>query len=95
MVKHIVLWTVKDGVDKDATFENVSAQFKPLVGKVPGLLSLEMHKGFQGYDICLESTHTDKAALEVYQNHPDHLELKKVVAAFREQRASCDYEVRE
>ncbi|MDR3225832.1 MAG: Dabb family protein [Clostridiales Family XIII bacterium] len=92
MIKHIVLWSVKDGLDKDEVFKDINERFKPLVGKVPGLLSLEMHKGFRGYDICLESTHTDRAALDAYQEHPDHLALKEVVASFRESRASSDME---
>jgi quinol monooxygenase YgiN len=92
MIKHIVLWSVKEGLDKHKVFEDIDAHFRSLVGKVPGLLSLEMHEGFQGYDICLESTHTDRAALDAYQEHPDHIALKTVVASFRASRASCDME---
>jgi quinol monooxygenase YgiN len=92
MIKHIVMWVVKDGSDKEKAFKDIDEPFRSLVGKMPGLLSLEMHRGFQGSDICLESTFVDRASLYAYQEHPDHIALKNIVAAFKESKASCDME---
>jgi hypothetical protein len=93
MVRHIVMWTVKDGMDKDEVFRSVKEGFSALNGEVEGMRSLELYQGFGGFDICLESLHDDRVSLEAYQQHPVHLELKKLVASFRAQRASCDFEV--
>lgn len=93
MVQHIVLWTFKEGVDKDATFAQLEKAFAAFSGEVPGMQSLKLHRGFNGYDVCLISFHDDKAALDAYQEHPAHLEVKKLVAANRDDRASCDFEL--
>ena len=92
MVKHIVLWSIKEGFDKEAVFREIDERFKPLAGRIPGMISLTLHKGFQGFDVCLESLHEDRAALDAYQAHHDHIALKSIVASYRDQRASCDYE---
>lgn len=45
------------------------------------------------WDIALYSQFTDRAALEVYQQHPKHLAIKPILAPLREGRAAVDYEV--
>ena len=37
MVKHIVLYTLKEGVDKDNAVEIIRSVLEPLVGVIPGL----------------------------------------------------------
>lgn len=93
MVRHIVLWTFKEGVDKDATFAELEKLFAGFTAGVPGLISFKLHRGYQGYDVCLMSEHQDKAALEAYQSFPAHVAAKAVVKATRELRASCDFEL--
>lgn len=93
MVKHVVLWTFADGVDKDATYAALKKGFDAFVGQVPGLRSFHFHKGYQGWDICLESEHDSREALEAYQQYPAHQEMKKVVASTRKDRASCDFDM--
>lgn len=94
MVKHIVLWTFADGVDKDTTFAALKKGFDAFVADVPGMRSFSLVRGYAGWDVCLESTHTSREALEEgYQKHPAHLEMKKQVAATRKDRASCDYDM--
>ena len=55
MVKHIVLYTFKEGVDKDASVKIVASVLEPLVGKIPGLLHLEIRRTFSGKDYALYS----------------------------------------
>lgn len=93
MVKHIVLWTLKQGVDKKATYEELLKGFNTFKDDVPGMQSLTLHIAFAGWDICLESIHDSKEALEIYQNFPAHVEIKKLVAKNRDNRASCDFEI--
>ncbi len=42
MVKHIVLYTLKEGVDKTEAVKLIASVLEPLVGKIPGLLHLEI-----------------------------------------------------
>ena len=48
MVKHIVIYTLKEGVDKAAAVETIRSVLEPLVGKIPGLLHLEVRPAYQG-----------------------------------------------
>ena len=40
MVKHIVVYTLKEGVDKKEAVEIVRSSLEPLVGVIPGLLQM-------------------------------------------------------
>ena len=42
MVKHIVLYTFKEGVDKADAVKLIASVLEPLVGKIPGLLNMEI-----------------------------------------------------
>ena len=44
MVKHIVLYKLKDGVDKTDAVKLIASVLEPLVGKIPGLLHLEIRQ---------------------------------------------------
>ena len=55
MVKHIVVYTLKEGVEKDAAVELIASKLEPLVGKIPGLLKMEVRRCFAGMDYALYS----------------------------------------
>ena len=55
MVKHIVLYTLKEGVDKTEAVKLIASVLEPLVGKIPGLLHLEIRQAFNGMDYALYS----------------------------------------
>ena len=44
MVKHIVLYTLKESVDKTEAVKLIASVLEPLVGKIPGLLHLDTTK---------------------------------------------------
>ena len=48
MVKHIVIYTLKEGVDKSAAVEKIASLLEPLVGQIDGLLWMEVCETFQG-----------------------------------------------
>ncbi len=48
MVKHIVIYTLKEGVNKEDTIGMIASLLEPLVGKIPGLKHLEVRRVFQG-----------------------------------------------
>ena len=57
MIKHIVLFNVKEGEDKDAVAAVAKAALEPLVGRIPGLISLEVKRCFAGCDFALVLQH--------------------------------------
>ena len=53
MVKHIVLFNVKEGENKDEVAAIAAEHLHPLVGQIPGLISLEVKRCFAGCDFAL------------------------------------------
>jgi len=93
MVKHIVLYTFKEGVDKDASVALIASLLEPLVGKIPGLQHLEIRRAYNGVDYALYSEFASRQALSDYAVHPLHLEAKKQFFHLLDQRFAADYDV--
>ena len=94
MVKHIVLYTLKEGVDKEKAVEIIRSVLEPLVGKIPGLLHLEIRQAYQGgMDYALYSEFESAEALKNYASHPLHLEAKEHFWTFLNERFCADYEL--
>ena len=93
MVKHIVLYTLKEGVDKDQAVAIIKEQLEPLVGKIPGLLHMEIRRAFRGMDYALYSEFESAQALSDYTANPLHQEAKTHFAHLLESRVAADYEV--
>lgn len=93
MVKHIVLYTLKDGVDKDETVKMIASVLEPLVGKIPGLLHLEIRRTYNGMDYALYSEFESREALTVYASHPLHQEAKTHFFHLLDSRVAADYEL--
>ena len=93
MVKHIVLYTFKEGVDKADAVKLIASVLEPLVGKIPGLLHMEVRRAFQGMDYALYSEFESREALANYASHPLHLEAKSHFHHFIDTRVAADYEL--
>ena len=93
MVKHIVLYTLKDGVDKTEAVKRIASVLEPLVGKIPGLLKMEIRQAYNGMDYALYSEFESKEALNVYATHPLHQEAKTHFFHLLNSRVAADYEV--
>ena len=93
MVKHIVLYTLKEGVDKDAAVAIIKEQLEPLVGKIPGLLKMEIRRAYVGMDYALYSEFESADDLTNYAVHPLHLAAKEHFWDFLDSRVVADYEV--
>ena len=93
MVKHIILWQLKDELS-DAEKAAVKAG---LVGKVPGLL--EVHVNINGLptsnaDVMLDTTLESFEALKGYAVHPAHVAVADgKVRPYTKTRVCMDYEV--
>ena len=93
MVKHIVLFNVKEGEDKDQVTAIAAKVLEPLVGKIPGLLHMEIRQAFNGMDYALYSEFESREALTSYASHPLHLEAKEHFFHLLGNRVAADYEV--
>lgn len=100
MVKHVILWTLKDEFDADEK-ERIKAGIKEglesLAGKIPGLL--EIHVNTNGLasstaDLMLDSTFESAQALKSYSTHPEHVAVAdSKVRPYTATRACLDYEI--
>jgi hypothetical protein len=100
MIKHIVLWKLKEhaeGADRASNAAKMKTMLDACANLVPGILKLEAVVAQPGleatYDVVLYSEFADKAALDAYQNHPSHVALKPFFGAVREARQCMDYEI--
>lgn len=93
MVKHIVLYTLKEGVNKDEAVKLIADVLEPLVGKIPGLLHLEVRRAYNGMDYALYSEFESREALDVYADHPLHQEAKTHFFHLLDSRVAADYDV--
>jgi hypothetical protein len=93
MVRHIVLYTFKEGVNKEEAIKVIDGALTPLVGQIPGLLHLEVKLAFNGMDYALYSEFESRETLEAYAVHPLHLAAKEKFHHFIGTRVAADYEV--
>lgn len=92
MVKHIVLFNVKEGEDKDAVAKTAASVLEPLVGKIEGLNYVEVRRTFAGADFALYCELESKEAMEAYAVHPLHTEAKGHFFHLLSSRTAADYE---
>jgi hypothetical protein len=100
MIKHIVMWKLKDQAEQGSRQENalrMKALLEMCKGLTQGLLKLEVGLDIgtdsAPWDVVLYAEFEDRAALAAYQQHPVHLAAKPFIARVREQRAAVDYEI--
>ena len=93
MVKHIVLYTLKDGVEKDEAVKLIASVLEPLVGKIPGLLHMEIRRAYNGMDYALYSEFESREALAAYAVHPLHQEAKTHFFHLLGNRVAADYDL--
>ena len=99
MLKHIVMWKFKpeaEGADKVANLVRAKALLDACAGLTPGMRMLEVAIAQPGlectYDLVLYAEFDDAAALDAYQNHPQHLAVKPFIGAVRLERQCMDYQ---
>ncbi len=93
MIKHIVMWKLKEE-NKVENAAKIQKMLEGLQGRIDGLLYAEVRRGFgeKSYDLCLYSEFTSPQALAHYQEHPLHQEVRNFVHQVITERAACDYE---
>ncbi len=93
MVKHIVIYTLKEGVNKPEAVELIRSVLEPLVGVIPGLTHMEIRAAYQGgMDYALYSEFESREALASYAGHPAHLAAKEHFWHMLDTRVCADYD---
>ncbi len=100
MIKHIILWQLKDELS-DEEKKNVAAGIKEglegLKGVVSGLLEIKVQTeklASSNADVLLDSTFESEEALKGYAVHPAHVEVADTkVRPYTKSRVCMDYEV--
>ena len=96
MVKHMIIWKLKEDIDQGAVKAAIKEQLEGLVGKIDGLLEMKIHTECypcSAGDILMDSTFQSKEALDAYQAHPTHQKIaNELVRPNAASRLSFDYE---
>ena len=98
MVKHMIIWKMNDEiVDKVAKAAEIKAALEGLVGKIDGLLSMQILTDCMACssgDLMMDSSFVDAEALNAYQVHPLHQAVaNELVRPAVSARLSFDYSV--
>ena len=97
MVKHIIIWTLKEENNTPEIKSTMKIELENLLGKVPGLLEMKIEItpfGSSNGDVMLYSVFENADALKGYSIHPEHVRVADTfVRPFTKTRASFDYEV--
>lgn len=99
MVKHIILWKLKDELSpeqKESVKQGIKAGLEGLRGVVPGLVDIHVRTNglpSSNADVMLDSTLADADALKGYAVHPAHVEVANTkVRPFTQSRMCLDFE---
>lgn len=100
MVKHIILWQLKDelsGNEELKVKKELKEGLESLVGKIPGLIDLKVYtEGLpsSNADAMLDSTFESEEALKGYANHPEHVfTADKYVRPYTKSRMCLDFKI--
>ena len=98
MVKHIVMWNFKSEIkeeERPALKVKMEENLKSLVGKVPGLLTVEFVSNpisSSTHDIALVTTLEKAEDIAAYGIHPEHVKVADTyVRPYVKDRACLDY----
>ncbi|AMK11279.1 MAG: Dabb family protein [Pseudodesulfovibrio sp.] len=98
MVRHIVMWTLKEEAEGNTAAVNGAKMkeiLEALAGRIEGLRHIEVSVDIVAADpechVVLCSEHDDVAALDHYQGHPEHQACVAFVKKVAASRKALDY----
>lgn len=101
MIKHIVLWKLKEhaeGADKARNAAKMKKELEALKDKIVQIRHIEVGVNCipsdAAYDVALYSEFANEQDLNMYQTHPEHMKVADFIGRIRESRVVVDYTVR-
>jgi hypothetical protein len=97
MLKHVVIWKIKDPAQKALHAAAVKKALESMRGRIPGLVAIEggIDIGYDkgAHDFILYTEFTDRTAFDGYQEHPVHVEVKQFIRPLLTDRHVLDWEI--
>ncbi len=100
MVKHVIIWTLKEELsaeEKAAVKVGIKEGLEGLKGKIPGLVEIQVNingLASSNADLMLDSTFESEEALKGYAVHPEHVAVANgKVRPYTAVRSCLDYEI--
>lgn len=100
MVKHVILWTLKDTLSEEEKMTvkaDIKSGLEGLAGQIPGLTEIHVYTeglASSNADLMLDSTFEDEESLKGYAVHPMHVAVADgKVRPYTETRTCLDYEI--
>jgi len=98
MLKHIVMWKLKDfaeGKSKNENAKEIKSMLENLKGRINEIefieVGININDSVQSFDVVLYSEFKDEDDLEKYQKHPEHVKVGEFISKVREDRVVADY----
>lgn len=95
MLTHIVIWKYREDVSEREREEHV-AQLRSLPHLIPEIetfsVGFDVLRLARSFDTGLVATFHDRAALEIYTNHPEHVKVAALGRGISANVASVDFE---
>ena len=100
MVKHIIIWTLKEGYseeEKSAIKNNVKVKLEALSEQIDGIIEIKVQTEClptSNADLLLDSTFTSRESLATYAKDPRHVKIAtEDVVPFVATRSCIDFEI--
>ena len=101
MVKHMIIWTLKEELsaeEKSTVKAGIKEGLEGLAGKIPGLLDVKVYTeglaSSKNAEVMLDTTFTDEEALKAYAVHPEHVAVADgKVRPYTKYRSCLDFEI--
>ncbi|MGM9742316.1 MAG: Dabb family protein [Candidatus Cryptobacteroides sp.] len=101
MVKHIILWTLKEelsGTEKESVKKGIKESLEALKGVIPGLVDIKVvidgRLDSSNADVMLDCTLESEEALKGYAVHPAHVAAANAkVRPFTAVRSCLDFKI--
>lgn len=100
MVKHVIVWKLKDeysAEEKESIKKGIKEGLEGLKGKIPGLVDIKVNingLASSNADLMLDSTFETEEALKGYSVHPEHVAVANgKVRPYTAVRSCLDFEV--
>ena len=99
MVKHIIIWTLKEELsteEKETVKAGIKSGLEGLKGQVPGIVDIKVEingLASSNADLMLDSLFESEEALKGYAVHPEHVAVANgKVRPYTVQRTCLDFE---